>query len=272
MHVGDLDWRAFGPHGFPLEEIIHLWVDDGELVGWVLLSSDGFDYQVRAEQPPGVEEPLVAWGQSQVLQWRAGNGLEPRCAVETFTDDARRVALLERLGYRPTGAGGVQFERALSGEIHAPSLPEGWEVRGLRDGDIDSRATAQSEAFAPGSKTTPATWRHLMASAPGYDADLDCVVVSPDGVVASAAMAWLDIENAVGEFEPVATRPSYQRQGLGKAVLLRGLRKMRERAMRTAIVQTNASNDAAIALYQSVGFRIVGRSAEYALDVAALSA
>jgi ribosomal protein S18 acetylase RimI-like enzyme len=85
-------------------------------------------------------------------------------------------------------------------------------------------------------------------------------------------MAWLDIENAVGEFEPVATRPSYQRRGLGKAVLLRGLRKMRERAMRTAIVQTNASNDAAIALYQSVGFRIVGRSAEYALDVAALSA
>ena len=39
-----------------------------------------------------------------------------------------------------------------------------------------------------------------------------------------------------GEFEPVGTRPSHQRMGLGKAILLRGLAKMRERGMTKGIV------------------------------------
>jgi ribosomal protein S18 acetylase RimI-like enzyme len=109
-----------------------------------------------------------------------------------------------------------------------------------------------------------------MAHASGYDPSLDSVVVTPEGGVAAAALAWLDVENKVGEFEPVATHPAFQRQGLGKAVLLRGLAEMRDRGMTSAIVQTNATNDAAIALYQSVGFRIASRSSEYELTPQAI--
>jgi ribosomal protein S18 acetylase RimI-like enzyme len=158
----------------------------------------------------------------------------------------------------------VHFARPLFDAVDQPDAPD-VDIRGLRPEDIDSRATCQSEAFAPGSRTTPATWRHLLANAPGYDPDLDSVAVAPDGTVAAAAVAWLDHANRVGEFEPVGTRPSCQRRGLGRAVLLRGLSRMRERGMTTAIVRTNATNDPAIALYRSVGFSIVNTSTEYEL-------
>lgn len=266
MHVGDIDWSLFGPHGLPLSALVHLWEDGYALAAWVLLSRAGFDYQVApARRGSDIEREIVAWGQGATFAWQKMQGVALSCVVEPFVDDRHRVALLEGLGYAATGLGSVQFARRLDAAIPEPALPEGWEVRGLRESDIESRAAAQFEAFAPGSKTTPATWRHLMTNAPGYDADLDNVVVAPDGTVAAAALVWLDAENRVGEFEPVGTRPAFQRRGLARAALLRGLHIMRGRGMTTAIVQTNADNAPAIAAYQSVGFEMVNRRVEYAL-------
>jgi ribosomal protein S18 acetylase RimI-like enzyme len=104
-----------------------------------------------------------------------------------------------------------------------------------------------------------------MKNAPGYEPDLDNIAVRADGIVGAGALVWLDHANRIGEFEPVGTRPQFQRMGLGRAILLRGLAKMRERGMRTAIVGTNATNAAAIATYESVGFRACARSVEYVL-------
>ena len=79
-----------------------------------------------------------------------------------------------------------------------------------------------------------------MNDAPGYDPDLDNVAISPRARCAQRRSSGSTTSGSVGEFEPVGTRPEFQRRGLGKAVLLRGLAKMRERGMTTAIVGTNA--------------------------------
>ena len=208
MHPGDLRWRAFKAHGFPLSELIELWEDDGRVVGFGFLeAASEFSAQVEPERRGSeLEQEVLAWCHAGVLQWRAENDLEPHCEIEVFADDSVRGEMLESMGYRRTGAGFVAFKRTLA-EIPEPRVPDGFEVRGLQDRDIDSRATCQFEAFTPGSRTTPETWRALMANAPGYDTDLDTVVVAPDGTVAAAALAWLDRANAIGLYEPVATRP-----------------------------------------------------------------
>ena len=262
-----IEWVIFGPHGFPPRDIARLWEDGGgEVVGWVLLgSADSFDYRIVPELLGSpLEEELVRWGTDSILAWRAANSLDTRCVVECWGGDDSRAAILSAQGFTPGAVIGVVFSRPLDA-IPAPSVPEGWTVSGLRDELVDGRARTQFEAFAPGSRTTPDTWRYLMDSAPGYDRDLDNVAVSPEGEVCAAALVWLDEGQKVGEFEPVGTRPPFQRRGLGKAVLLRGLAKMRDRGMRTAIVGTNATNTAAIALYESVGFTIVNRVVEYVL-------
>ena len=264
MHCGDVDWRLFGPHGFPLEEIVRLWEDAGDLAGWALLSADGVDYQVHpSRRSSSLERSIIGWGQEQTLAWRLANRLAPNCVVECYVDDAERMALLEEMGYIRTDRGAVHFVRDLADAIDEPAIWDGWAVRGLRQESVESRAAPQAEAFAPGSKTTPSTWRHMMANAAGYDPELDSIVAMPDGTIVSAALAWLDTHNRVGEFEPVGTRPACWRMGFARLAMLRGLRVMRERGMETAIVQTNATNAPAIGLYESVGFAIVNRSVEY---------
>jgi ribosomal protein S18 acetylase RimI-like enzyme len=261
-----VEWVVFGPHGFPPGEIVRIWEDDrGETVGWVLLgSADSFDYRITPELlGTPLEETIIRWGMGGIRGWRKANNLDDRCVVECWDGDHSRAATLSNFGFAARETVGVVFTRPLNDEIPAPRVPGGWRVSGLDDAHIDSRAQTQYEAFAPGSRTTPKSWRYLMHNAPGYDRDLDNVAVSPEGNVCAAALVWLDSEGNVGEFEPVGTRPAHQRRGLGKAVLLRGLAKMRERGMRTAIVGTNATNTAAIALYRSVGFAIVNRVVAY---------
>jgi len=109
-------------------------------------------------------------------------------------------------------------------------------------------------------------YRQLMG-APGYDLNLDIVTVAPDGRFASFALGWMDSLNNVGEFEPVGTRPEFQGKGLGKAVLLEGLRRMKARGVTEAIVYVEAENPAAQRLYASVGFRPVNRIYTYVKDV-----
>jgi mycothiol synthase len=267
-----IEWVVFGPHGYTPSDIVRLWEDPGgEVVGWaVLASADSFEYRIVPELlGTTIEEEMIRWGIRSILAWRAANALDARCVVECWDGDHSRSAILAHLGFTPTGVTGVLLTRTLASPLPRPATVEGWTVSGLDEAHIDSRARTQFEAFSPGSRTTPETWRRMMRDAPGYDADLDNIAVGPDDEVGAAALVWLDHERKVGEFEPVGTRPTFQRRGLGRLVMLRGLAKMREGGMDTAIVGTNAGNAPAIALYESVGFEIINRVTSYERTAAA---
>ena len=63
--------------------------------------------------------------------------------------------------------------------------------------------------------------------------------------------------NHIGLFEPVGTQLSFQNQGLGRAIVAEGLRKLRAWGMEKAMVCVEHDNQAAIHLYQAIGFRPV---------------
>lgn len=102
---------------------------------------------------------------------------------------------------------------------------------------------------------------------PVYNPNLDIVAVTADGQIGAFCIVWMDSVNRVGLFEPVGTHPDFQRKGLGTAVMLEGLRKMAENGMNQAIVSTFEDNEAAIKLYESVGFQIVNKLGTYEMDV-----
>jgi ribosomal protein S18 acetylase RimI-like enzyme len=61
----------------------------------------------------------------------------------------------------------------------------------------------------------------------------------------------------------VGAPPAYRRQGLTRAVLLEGLRRLKARGMARVSVSTGISNTPALRLYESVGFRIVNKYLDY---------
>ena len=69
--------------------------------------------------------------------------------------------------------------------------------------------------------------------------------------------------NRIGVFGQVGARLACRWQGLTRAVLLEGLRRMQAHGMDRVCVFTGVSNSPALRLYESVGFRIVNRYLDY---------
>jgi ribosomal protein S18 acetylase RimI-like enzyme len=58
-----------------------------------------------------------------------------------------------------------------------------------------------------------------------------------------------------GFLQRLAVQPDHQRGGLGRALVLDGLRWLRRWRAERAVVNTQLENDAALALYENLGFR-----------------
>lgn len=135
-------------------------------------------------------------------------------------------------------------------------LPEGFVIRSVaEEDDVDRRRQAKAiafgGAFAP-SQWPPAAAFRTMQQAPDYAADLDLFVRAPNGDCASFCTIWVDAANRYANFEPVGTRVDYQGQGLARALLHEGFRRMAARGITRSYMP--AGND----FYRKIGFRDSG--------------
>ena len=72
---------------------------------------------------------------------------------------------------------------------------------------------------------------------------------------------WAILEEA--HLTVLAVRPEYQGQGFGKSIVWGLLKKARDRQLEWATLEVRASNYVAIALYESFGFKEIGRRPKY---------
>jgi ribosomal-protein-alanine N-acetyltransferase len=72
---------------------------------------------------------------------------------------------------------------------------------------------------------------------------------------------WSVLEEA--HITVLAVRPEYQGQGFGKAIVWGLLKKARDRNLEWATLEVRESNHVAIALYESFGFKEIGRRPKY---------
>ena len=72
---------------------------------------------------------------------------------------------------------------------------------------------------------------------------------------------WSVLEEA--HITVLAVRPEYQGQGFGKSLVWGLLKKARDRNLEWATLEVRESNHIAIALYESFGFREIGRRPKY---------
>ena len=228
-----------------------LWFDGDELVGWGWLTGGTeLELQARPTHRDVVDE---------ILDWAS--------PTEVLVDE-RNTDLVARLNARglvhlPAGMSMLKNRRTLD-EIEEPRLPDGYRLTTMTEyEDGASRSAAHRAAFSP-SRFTDEVYSVVRETWP-YRPDLDCVAVAPDGSVASYTLAWLDEENRVGEFEPVGTHEAHQRKGLGRAVNLFALQRLRDEGATEALVGCRGDDVYPIPrrLYESVGFRKIARAVSF---------
>lgn len=249
-----------------------LWFEKGRIAAFALVDSyNNLLFEYRQAQA-GLEAELVGWGVECVKRAPHEGEEPPTLDASCREEDAGRVALLERHGFVKQAVRSLHLTRPLGEPIPAPTLPAGFEIRALKGREeVEDWVRLHRAAF--GTEHMTVEERLAMMSGPDYDPDLDLVMAGPDGRLAAYCMGQIfREENAQtgrneGYTDPVATDPDYQGRGLAKALLLTGLRLLRERGMDTAIMGTSSENEKMQRAAQAVGFWVESSTVWFAKPV-----
>jgi mycothiol synthase len=276
VHVGDLNWWLFYlDQDADRRQRVYLWekgYTGGPIIGWSLFSPRfrAFDVFVHpAERNSRQAWHMLTWTEERMSEMARAQGSQDLRTMWVSEGDSELIAHLERRGLWRSEDYLLCMARPLDDVIPAPRLPEGYGVRHVAgEREVSQRAAASYAAFGSGKPFELYCRDYLrFMRSPVYPPDLDLVVVTPNGQFAAFCICWLEDVNKVGLFEPVGTHPDWQGQGLGKAVLCEGLRRMKERGMTTANVCVEHDNRAARRLYESVGFDVVRKIHTYVKDL-----
>lgn len=226
------------------EPYIQIIRDSGSIVG--LVSSENPDHNAYVHTHPDykhLEDELIAWAENTFAT--------EKITVWSLVNDIHRNKVLMSRGYKKEGISDYWNWCDIGQYEPKVSIPDRYTIASYNDGfDLSSRIDCSSRAF--GSKGFSKDVYHHMQRAPHYDPSLDLAIKDNESVV-SLCTVWVDPENNLAMFEPVATAPEYQRKGLGTALLNEGLRRLKERRIGTAYV--GSTGDWRKSFYYQAGFR-----------------
>jgi ribosomal protein S18 acetylase RimI-like enzyme len=221
---------------------------------------------------PSIEQEIVAWGVECLQRAMKERGLRLTLDASCCHDDTERIALLERNGFERQAMRSLRMVRSLEEPIPMPQVPAGFSIRQVV-GEQEATALVELHRAAFSSENMTVEERLAMMRVPEYDSELDLLAVAPDGRLAAYCMCSINKEENKcsgrneGYADPIATHPDFQRQGLAKALLLTGLRKLKERGVETAVLGTSSENVAMQRAAQAVGFRIRSTTLWFAKSV-----
>jgi len=244
-HPGELGWWMYHSDRRRPET----WWLQGEDVLIVIDFAD--EGEIRVFARPGISPmPAINWARRRL----GGRG-----AVGFVSDaDGELVEWLHEVGNEPADIFRA-YEWDLRNGLPTPSLPPGWVLRHVSgEREADDRRAASHAAFQSKMPAAMHLERYLgFMRSPVYVPERDLVAVSPEGRIASFMVWWAD-SSGIAQIEPFGTHPNFQRQGIGRALLLHGLGQMKEAGMVTCRVMTQEWREAT-SFYEGIGFRDVGR-------------
>ena len=247
-----------------VQAAVRLWEDDRrQLVGFAYVSQyqNLVDVFEAGEFTPAIETEMVDWAVTAMQRRNQESGKTETLDASALESDLPRLAFLERHGFQRQAESSILMACPLDQPIPEPQLPPGFTIRPLRgETEIEAYVALHRAAFGTGNMTVE--YRRTIMSAPDFIPELDLVAVAPNGELAAFCVCQIfpdDAPRAGGHKEgwtdPMGTHPTYQRLGLAKALILTGMRLLKERGMDMAILGTSSQNLAMQRTAEAVGFR-----------------
>ena len=232
-----------------------LWFDDEQPIAWAFV--DEFN-NLRWELDPRYEDRLgqevVEWGEACI---RKKSLLEETSSLDTSCreDYTARTSFLKQHGFSKTEETTIAMSCPLDKPISDPVIPPGFFIRPIA-GIHEAEAVAALHRLAFGTDYMTTENRLAIMNSSAYDPSLDLVFVAPDRSIAAYCLCSVNPEARKGNADTIATHPHFQRMGLARALLLRGLKMLTERGMRSAHLGTSGKNVVMQKTAESVGFAI----------------
>ncbi|WP_293128352.1 GNAT family N-acetyltransferase [Microcoleus sp. bin38.metabat.b11b12b14.051] len=265
---------------------ICLWEDaDGKLIGFTELSIsetgepiDGWLwFRVHPEARCGdVEVAAVAWGERRMREVAKERGAQVKLRSWVRAQDADRISVLTNCGFR-VDRYFCRMARSLSEPIPQAQFPEGFTLR-VFPGEQDAEAWVEmfNQSFIDHwnhHDLTVEKFKYDLAK-PSYRKDLDLIAVAADGTFAAFCYGEISPQECdrTGRNEGwicvLGTRRGFRKIGLGRAMLLALLQRLKVAGVETAILGVDTANPSgALRLYESAGFHNIRDSISYVKDV-----
>lgn len=213
-----------------------------EAVGMIQMPWFSLDYACPSEQ---LLPQIFEWGvqRGEAIARERDLSLVIRIPPER----AAHIPYAERYGFKFDDQWTiVHLCRDLSEPLPVVHPPEGFSFRTL-DGQVEAYVELHQAAF--GSKNMQVGWRSRTLTMPQYRPELDLLIVDHEDRPVAFCIGWL--HDSAGQIEPLGVHPDYHRLGLGRAVLLEGLRRLQVGGAKKAYIDTYKYNDPALSLYQT---------------------
>ena len=182
-------------------------------------------------------------------------------------------ALAHRMGFR-RGRELFQMRRSLP-HPDSPTWPAGITVRPFVPGqDENAWLAVNNRAFAghPEQGTWERTALLEREAEAWFDPEGFLLADNPDGSL--AGFCWTKVHppsahdpGGLGEIYVIAADPSAQGTGLGKALVLGGLKSLAGHGVPTAMLYVDSANESAVGLYRRLGFDVHHLDRAYVIDL-----
>jgi mycothiol synthase len=261
---------------------------DGVLAGWSTASIHAaqtgeqiLEANVRVDpdhRGKGIGRALLRAAEARLRERSVAEPHEGRRILSTYATDTAPGAgrLFESEGFQPVRYYFHMVRSDLEG-LAAPDLPDGFEVRPVRDTDLDAIFDAEEDAFSDEwleAQPTPEDRLRYLGD-PRNDPSLWQVAWSGAevaGIVFPAvdgeANARYDRRRVL--LDAVAIRRPFRRRGLATALMLRALHAAREVGLTSADLWVDAANPSgALRIYERLGFEVALRGTAYHMELEA---
>lgn len=241
--------------GESIEKATKLWESETGEIAAVLTDLGGGE--VRLHVNPGVrtaalEDEMLACAEEHYADLRDG----PRMLIlPIFSDDTQRQQTAAQRGFKQHPGWNHHYWRDLDAALPEITVPCGYIVRsmGIED-EHPARSWASWRAFHAEEPDEyydgDHSWYRNIQSAPLYRRDLDLVAATPEGSIASFCTIYYDDYTRSAVTVLVGTAAEYWRRGLGKTVILEGLRRLKH--LGCTRVFATAADEPADALYRAM--------------------
>lgn len=268
--------------GYDRKRDMSLWRDaDGRLQGFVRLWRPEVVETVEGRlifkvHPQARRSDLgaqcLAWAEDRLREAAQTAGKLGILHARVSQKDAQKIGLLERQGFS-IDRYFLTMARSLAEPIPEPVLPPGFSLR-LTNGQADAEAWVAlfNESFIDHWNHHPLTVEQFLHEMrlPEYQANLDMIALSPDGVFAAFCYGSIYPEEnqrsgrSDGWIEVLGTHRGFRKIGLGRAILRDGLQRLKAAGVESARLNVDAESlTGATRLYESEGFRPVETKISY---------
>ena len=239
-----------------------LWEEaDGRLLAYALVAppSTILTFQVHPQaRGSGLEAQILAWALERMQAHARRSGRTFSLSCRCHGSETQRRAILEEAGFKPLPARDLRLVRSLDAPLPEAALPPGIVLRhGVYGEDLEQYQELHRAVF------DGISMGFDYHQSPAYEPDLDLIAVdAAERFVAFCLCGLTEVadsrgEYAVGEIGVIGTRPTHQRRGLGRALLLTGMQLLKERSAVKVFLETELAETLALRLFTSLGFQRV---------------